>query len=441
MKVYLAGKIGKNDWRHSIFKGLRDSEMAVEKDLIQEKVFCDKFEYNGPYFISCDHGCYHGENLHGRGKLNDGCEENGDSHKNTLEKCLKWIETSDLIFVWLDSKDAYGTISEIGYAKALNKPIYLAIDKKMGKEVIRDLWFIQQMANKVNYFDTAQEAWATFSSLYDENSNEPFSYIMDENNLRWLKTKITEFCNYLTRDPNVNELNNLDRVELVKEFLEKKKHDLKKRFGGNAVRTKRFKNDVAIEIDFKIVRGYFKNTTNAEAKALKTWRIEGTNLLYKYNINYEREKELAENSYVINKIAINATPKQIDYINNLLRRQELQLSISAEESLDMQEASEFIQHLIANKPLPDDLKKHTLRNKYVYNKTEAIKLINEKSYGIISHPIHNFLIIKFEAENDLEFYDGTHFTAEWVDYLIHKLSKKETYEALKEERKQWNKSV
>src|SRR4051794_12995050 len=56
--VYLAGKITRNCWRHSLFP-LGD---ASEKG---PPLYRDGFAYGGPYFISCGHGCSHGRGEHG----------------------------------------------------------------------------------------------------------------------------------------------------------------------------------------------------------------------------------------------------------------------------------------------------------------------------------------------------------------------------------------
>lgn len=124
-KVYLAGKITKNGWRRDIFKDLRSYSEHRDGFWTKEMVM-DDYIYQGPYFLANDHGSYHGESTHGRGR--------GKSNRNMItpdiknegsdtvvKKCYKWIDNSDEMFVWLDKEDAYGTIVEIGYARAKNK--------------------------------------------------------------------------------------------------------------------------------------------------------------------------------------------------------------------------------------------------------------------------------------------------------------------------------
>lgn len=154
IKVYCAGKIAKGDWRHDIApircevmddgtvcsrdSDATDSEfMTLEWPIVRSKR--DDFDYVGPYFISDDHGCAHGRNQHGVGA------RFVEAHQQRVfDLCLAAIRKSDLVFVWLDAKNAYGTIAEIGYAAGIKKPIFIA-----GSEELFDLWFVYRMATRV----------------------------------------------------------------------------------------------------------------------------------------------------------------------------------------------------------------------------------------------------------------------------------------------------
>jgi hypothetical protein len=69
--VYLAGKIGRNDWRHELVPELRgtvngdclDPEPVLFDPTL--RIDCGDFVYVGPFFVSCDHGCFHGPASHG----------------------------------------------------------------------------------------------------------------------------------------------------------------------------------------------------------------------------------------------------------------------------------------------------------------------------------------------------------------------------------------
>lgn len=150
--VYMAGKIQSNDWRHNLVKNLRDYNpysqylSELEKSNLKPLFINDNFIYTGPFFIGCDHSCYHGPNSHGRGASmigNVGCDfELNEGRKQVFDRCKTNIQDSDYIFCYLESADAYGTLWEIGYAKAIGKKIFMATNKKAIRENwYDDLWF------------------------------------------------------------------------------------------------------------------------------------------------------------------------------------------------------------------------------------------------------------------------------------------------------------
>jgi hypothetical protein len=55
--------------------------------------------------------------------------------------CLRAIDDCDVLYAWIDSTDAYGTYSEIGWAAARQKTVWLA-----GPREFTDLWFVYQLA-------------------------------------------------------------------------------------------------------------------------------------------------------------------------------------------------------------------------------------------------------------------------------------------------------
>jgi hypothetical protein len=73
-----------------------------------------------------------------------------------LENAMQAIKKSDLMFVWIDSYDCYGTLAEIGFAKAYKKIIVVAISKNL---IIDDLWFPISMADTSFVATSAGEAW------------------------------------------------------------------------------------------------------------------------------------------------------------------------------------------------------------------------------------------------------------------------------------------
>ena len=152
-KVYLAGKIKPNDWRNQFFD-MRDSFFACDVNGKKENLL-NSLEYykndiyiNGPFFLSCDHSCYHGPESHG---MRGSCYgERSFTEKDVNYICLKQIENCDILFAYINDKTCYGTLSEIGYAKALGKKILLLFDD--GK-LLKEMWFIKQMADEVEYMN------------------------------------------------------------------------------------------------------------------------------------------------------------------------------------------------------------------------------------------------------------------------------------------------
>lgn len=170
-KIYLAGKISKNDWRQTFFKDswdLRNTEPPVDShgsDLIaypeskEDLIFtvCGD-QYTGPYFMSCDHGCYHGPSTHAMAGVGCGYDD-GWERKYIVSACEMWIDYADIIFAWINSKDCFGTLAEIGYAHAKQKEIWIVysqdifgLNLEWPTNIIpkkHDMWFIDQMADKV----------------------------------------------------------------------------------------------------------------------------------------------------------------------------------------------------------------------------------------------------------------------------------------------------
>lgn len=185
INVYLAGKISKGDWRSSIVDVIHpvqeitscpigsiapsrlDDGVLYSDEVawpILRSVIFGKHNYVGPYFMACDHGCYHGDDQHGvfaAGRQQEvyncggghGCgKESCDGDCSVVydqsraplvnSLCLNSIKNCDLLFAWIDTSDCYGTIIEIGYAAAKNKRVVIA-----GPKQFRDMWFVYKTAS------------------------------------------------------------------------------------------------------------------------------------------------------------------------------------------------------------------------------------------------------------------------------------------------------
>lgn len=183
--IYLAGKIGPNDWRHKVVPGLRavdwdsrTTDWPVLKHAIGGNAAWDWrsrttsggiLDYTGPFFISDDHGCGHGPCTHGAS--GDGDQDccnyvlTDERRKQIRRLCFRAIARSDLIFAWINDLTGYGTLTELGYAAGLGKRIAIAsptppdfsptewphagYDPHYGDGPLAELWFAFSLADAV----------------------------------------------------------------------------------------------------------------------------------------------------------------------------------------------------------------------------------------------------------------------------------------------------
>lgn len=157
--VYLAGKIGQTDWRHGLVPTLRGHVWA------DGPIDAGDFLYCGPYFVSCDHGCFHNNNSHGTVAIRGdnacpGRDVHADfdcPHLEVANLCLGAVTKADLLFCYIDSKDCFGTLIEIGYALAQNVPVVIAFTPGVASAVHNDFWFACVKARWVAYGVSEQE--------------------------------------------------------------------------------------------------------------------------------------------------------------------------------------------------------------------------------------------------------------------------------------------
>ena len=141
--IYLAGKVYAGCWRHKLVRGLR-SAGSGDWTPIEDGLTCVapegvqySFNYVGPFFTSCDHGCCHGSNQHGNGP---GCMESGsqDNRWQTYRNCRNAISECDYLLAWIDTKDCFGTLVEIGMAVGIDRDVIIGTPVDFDWS---DLWF------------------------------------------------------------------------------------------------------------------------------------------------------------------------------------------------------------------------------------------------------------------------------------------------------------
>jgi hypothetical protein len=153
VRVYLAGKISRDDWRQDLIPDIEIEALDEEHHKtwpILNKAILGKHDYVGPYFIGGNHGSFHSNNSHGVGASSskkDLREFGGVSVKEVVRLCFQAIDQANMVFAWLDSPSAYGTLVEIGYAKAAGKTIVIGMPREF--QYGGDMWFAQTMADLV----------------------------------------------------------------------------------------------------------------------------------------------------------------------------------------------------------------------------------------------------------------------------------------------------
>ncbi len=162
-RIYLAGRVSKNDWRHDLGVYMRGRFTAEDlPTLYKDKFPAEKAEldghryiYTGPWFIGCDHGGFHGPSNHGVGlvdaeplccqpTLPEGWSE-GTSRRALAQLCYDAIDSSHVVIAWLE-EGAYGTVAEVGYARAKGKLVIVGGPASKPRD---DLWFAAASAGQV----------------------------------------------------------------------------------------------------------------------------------------------------------------------------------------------------------------------------------------------------------------------------------------------------
>ena len=151
--IYLAGKIRKHCWRHRLVSGLREHSW---NDGVLPQV---DFAYVGPFFVGCDHGCFHNKNAHGAVAIRgvntcpgrDVHAEFDCPHLEVASLCLGAVTRADLLFCYIDSKGCFGTLVEVGYALAHDVPVVIAFAPGIASVIDNDFWFACAKARWVIY--------------------------------------------------------------------------------------------------------------------------------------------------------------------------------------------------------------------------------------------------------------------------------------------------
>lgn len=191
IKVYLAGRIGEItvdqehctiERRFGLFlwtsETLTDRVATTGENYHLEEDELDEFKYVGPFVFAglgghCDgRSALFGTTSHGSDEdCNYGLDDSVSNRRadprvkrETLNRALDGVRLCDAFFAWVDDFECHGTIAEIGYAKALGKPIYIGCTREF-IATASELWFPFGMADAILVDTCPREAATKFLSL------------------------------------------------------------------------------------------------------------------------------------------------------------------------------------------------------------------------------------------------------------------------------------
>lgn len=186
--IYMAGGISKSRWRERIFDGLAEywDGSTSWYEVADPYITKHGFVYAGPWYvtepskaIAAELGRYipdgsdefrEVEMLPHRAGVEDKLSGHsgivvGDSIGGVPDKCLEWIDISDVVFAWVDRDASFGTFCEIGYAKAKSKRIFVA---SPSVDLAEEAWFVHEIACRSVAYDKlkVEDAWSLFVTWF-----------------------------------------------------------------------------------------------------------------------------------------------------------------------------------------------------------------------------------------------------------------------------------
>jgi len=162
--IYFAGKIRHDCWRHGLINGLRNHHWRLGH-LEQQQFVCV-----GPFFISCNHGCYQQRSTHGTSNPTlGGCPPDTEyGQAKVAALCRQAVACADLVFCFIDAVDCYGTIAEIERAHVLGIPVVIAFAPGIATARRNDFWFVSQKASRVHFNINQAQLLTIFQQVLEE---------------------------------------------------------------------------------------------------------------------------------------------------------------------------------------------------------------------------------------------------------------------------------
>lgn len=186
---YLAGKITGTTWRDAIVPGWSEENHSSSYwqafyDYDETSTWCVVpnvcmcggvgLHYSGPWWRDMfGHGLSsNSAGPHGYSSI-DECPDVSDEfiqeirlrETKVLRAVCEAIENADMLFAWIDSPDCYGTIYEIGFAKALGKVVVVATDEAFLETAPSYQMWLCRSGNYCVTEKTPHDAWRFFWDL------------------------------------------------------------------------------------------------------------------------------------------------------------------------------------------------------------------------------------------------------------------------------------
>lgn len=203
---YAAGKISGTYWRDT-------REMHVEPENMRtyqhHRYKGTDLVYIGPYPIGCDHKCWHSTPHAAANDFGANCGDVGVELglSDVLENSQSQIRICEIFYARIEETDCFGTFSEIGYASAFGKAIYIDMDPNL--KTATDMWFLAEQSLQSSICDNDIRRiplWKHFKP--DFESEIP------------LVEQYKSYLRHLTKPPNVfDEAASHDNTEtLINEY-------------------------------------------------------------------------------------------------------------------------------------------------------------------------------------------------------------------------------
>lgn len=174
MKIYLAGKMGElGGWRDAVLSprydakakgevpgwvllrdaddprsGYSDYRCFVPWPRSENRLVCGLHEYVGPYrtdLVGSWEWKHYGE-FHGSKVIGQHGGSNGEEDHLIVEACREAIARADLFFAYINSPDCFGTLVEIGLARAYG--VFTVVSVEEGSEWDwSDYWFVERLCD------------------------------------------------------------------------------------------------------------------------------------------------------------------------------------------------------------------------------------------------------------------------------------------------------